>query len=270
MGKAVAGAGLATAAVICGGYSSMETFVAPQHQGTSMGNALRGSHIEGGAAWSADSRPSLLKPAAAVTGALVLAACRSARPARVCRRAAATAEPAVAADAGKVEEPPPAPFNPADQYGATAPLGYFDPLGFCKVGDEKTFRQMRVAEMKHGRVAMLASVGLVVQHYSPAVSKMAPKGIGAVMNNPGGLLAVFLLSGVVEAVYWNLDWKEEPQNTVDKIGDYGNPWQVYPKNMDSMKNRELNNGRAAMIATLAIIVTELATGKDGPQQLGWS
>merc|ERR1711970_1465918 len=63
---------------------------------------------------------------------------------------------------GVVELPP---FNPAEQVGAIAPLGYFDPLGFTKVGDEAGFRKLREQEIKHGRVAMMASIGLVGQHY---------------------------------------------------------------------------------------------------------
>merc|ERR1712107_695984 len=39
-------------------------------------------------------------------------------------------------------------FNPAYQVGVTEPLGYFDPAGFCKRGDEKGFRQLRTAEIK--------------------------------------------------------------------------------------------------------------------------
>lgn len=260
MGRTLAGAGLATAAVVGAGYGATDAFVPVQLRGMSAGNTLRGSHIEVDTVTSADTGASLLKPMAAVTGALAFAAFRTARPTRTCRRASVTADTT-----------PPKPFNPADQFGVTAPIGYFDPLGFCKVGDEKAFRQMRVAELKHGRVAMLASVGLLVQHYIqfPGL-KMAPKGIGAAINSPGAMVALFLLSGVIETINWNLDFKEEPENPVSKIGDYGNPLQVYPENMESMKNRELNNGRAAMIATLGILVAELATGKDGAQQLGWA
>lgn len=44
-------------------------------------------------------------------------------------------------------------FDPSTQLGAMAPLGYFDPLGFCKKGDEATFRNLRASDIKHGRVA---------------------------------------------------------------------------------------------------------------------
>ena len=35
-----------------------------------------------------------------------------------------------------------------------------------------------------------------------------------------------------------------------------------------MRNRELNNGRFAMVAITGIVVAELVTGKDAVQQLG--
>ena len=39
-------------------------------------------------------------------------------------------------------------FQPANELGAMAPLGYFDPLGFAKVGDEAGFKNLRAAELK--------------------------------------------------------------------------------------------------------------------------
>merc|ERR1719199_1832817 len=47
-------------------------------------------------------------------------------------------------------------------------IGYFDPLGlgsadFWSVGNEKTYAFLRHAEIKHGRVAMAAFVGYIVQ-----------------------------------------------------------------------------------------------------------
>jgi hypothetical protein len=47
-------------------------------------------------------------------------------------------------------------------------IGYFDPLGlgsadFWSVGNDKTYAFLRHAEIKHGRVAMAAFVGFIVQ-----------------------------------------------------------------------------------------------------------
>jgi len=210
------------------------------------------------------------------TGALALFALGSSRKTRVsCRAAAAPAvEAPVEAPANGVEEPapPPPPFNPAEQLGVTAPMGFFDPLGFSKVGDEEGFRKLRAAELKHGRVAMMAAVGAVIQcpFQFPGFDKL-PRGLGALTQEPGiyGFVALVVVSGVFELFLW----KDDPKKGVYGIGDYGNPFQFgagdpLGESID-MKNRELNNGRAAMIAILGIIVAELATGKNACQQLGF-
>merc|ERR1712060_962855 len=97
--------------------------------------------------------------------------------------------------------PPPPPFSPAEQLGVTQPLGYFDPLGFCKVGDEAGFHKLRCAEIKHGRVAMLAAVGTVFQHFVkfPGFEK-TPAGLGA-LTQPASFirfLLVLALAGFLE------------------------------------------------------------------------
>merc|ERR1740121_1527528 len=112
--------------------------------------------------------------------------------------AAAAAAAAKAAAGGKegvagTEKPTPS-FDPAVQIGAMPPLGYFDPAGFSKKGDESGFRTFRAAEIKHGRVAMMAALGAVVQHYVkfPGFEKV-PSGMAAVTSAPGsyGMIALF-------------------------------------------------------------------------------
>jgi hypothetical protein len=52
--------------------------------------------------------------------------------------------------------------------GQTQPVGYFDPLGFSKSVSFNQLKLFREAELKHGRVAMLATVGFIVQEkFSP-------------------------------------------------------------------------------------------------------
>jgi hypothetical protein len=48
-----------------------------------------------------------------------------------------------------------------DAAGVSAPLGFFDPLGFSK--NDETFARLRESELKHGRVAMLAAFGWIAQ-----------------------------------------------------------------------------------------------------------
>merc|ERR1712203_656796 len=56
-----------------------------------------------------------------------------------------------------------ATFDASAQPGATAPLGFWDPCGFCKGKDKATFLKYRGAELKHARVAMLSIIGFLGQ-----------------------------------------------------------------------------------------------------------
>merc|ERR1712224_925322 len=105
--------------------------------------------------------------------------------------------------------------------GATLPLAdpsdgvpMWDPAGFCKDGKQETFDNFREAEVKHGRVAMIAVVGLVTQHYLkfPAIvtpegniplGDSAPSGIFAITQYPGsmGFGVLVLLAGFLELAF---------------------------------------------------------------------
>lgn len=47
--------------------------------------------------------------------------------------------------------------------GSTAPFKKFDPLGYSQVGSDETLNWFRAAELKNGRVAMVAVTGYLVQ-----------------------------------------------------------------------------------------------------------
>ena len=52
--------------------------------------------------------------------------------------------------------------------GAIAPLGFFDPIGFAREGTPlNDVKRLREAEVQHGRVAMLATVGYFFQEHIP-------------------------------------------------------------------------------------------------------
>ena len=53
--------------------------------------------------------------------------------------------------------------NLADMPGATMPFKGFDPLGLSTLGSDSTLAWFRAAELKHSRVAMLATTGYLVQ-----------------------------------------------------------------------------------------------------------
>ena len=65
-------------------------------------------------------------------------------------------------------EPEPPKFNVKEMAGITDPLGFFDPAGFATDASEGKIRFYREVELKHGRVAMLASLGfLVAENFHP-------------------------------------------------------------------------------------------------------
>jgi len=153
-------------------------------------------------------------------------------------------------------------WDPASQIGAQPPLGYFDPAGFTT--NESTFRNLRVAEIKHGRVAMMAALGAVVQHYVQIPGfEGIPKGLGAVNASPGkeGAIALILICGGLELAVWTDDESKEPGNFGDPLG--------LNQYTEDMRAREINNGRFAMFAAIGIIAAELLTGKDAVEQLGF-
>jgi len=198
--------------------------------------------------------------AAMAAGALSVVS--AGRQRRTVRKALPAAVPATGASIKEVPPPLP-PFQPAEQVGSMMPLGFFDPLGFTTVGDEKGFNKLRASELKHGRVAMMASIGLVGQHFIkfPGFEK-TPAGLGALGTGEGvfGFLGIFVLSAILELA-WREDSSKEP-------GNFGDPFGVnmYTK---EMREKEISNGRMAMISVLGIFAAEIATGKDAIQQFGF-
>eukprot|EP00413_Alexandrium_margalefii_P000520 CAMPEP_0204516250 /NCGR_PEP_ID=MMETSP0661-20131031/3046_1 /ASSEMBLY_ACC=CAM_ASM_000606 /TAXON_ID=109239 /ORGANISM="Alexandrium margalefi, Strain AMGDE01CS-322" /LENGTH=178 /DNA_ID=CAMNT_0051521599 /DNA_START=1 /DNA_END=537 /DNA_ORIENTATION=- len=155
-------------------------------------------------------------------------------------------------------------FDVAKQAGVSEPLGFWDPLGLCPQNDKPKFRKLRTAELKHGRVAMLASVGLVAQHFARIPTGTfddVPNGIWAPFTPWGGTGCAFIVwvGLVLEVVFW-------AQDPLKEVGDFGDPLNVGMGD-EEMRNRELNNGRMAMFATMGILIAEAATGKDAVEQL---
>jgi len=194
--------------------------------------------------------------AAGVLGlALMMAGQRRGRASRV-----------VAKGVSKDEEMP--ALVPSEQLGATKPFGFFDPLGFTKSplmtfkNDPNGFKHLREAEIKHGRVAMMASVGSVVAHYVKMPGfEGVPSGLAALGTSAGtnGFAALLLCVGLLEASRW--------VNPSDEPGSYGDPFN-FDQYTEEMRNRELNNGRMAMFALMGQIAAEMATGLDPVQQFG--
>jgi len=119
-------------------------------------------------------------------------------------------------------------FNPRTEIGAQMPAGYFDPLNLVKKGPygspEENFYHYRGIELKHGRIAMAATVGMLTQQVtrfegfvSPSQNiKFAdvPNGLGALKGLPlEGWVQLVVLIGAHEVLV--------KPNLKKKAGDYG-------------------------------------------------
>lgn len=116
-----------------------------------------------------------------------------------------------------------------DMPGATAPLGFFDPLGFTKGANVATLSKYREAEIKHGRVAMLAVFGiLTAEKFHPLYDgKLSGNPLDAWNNVPQlAKLQIFLFCGFLEFVF----------NQVKKNENYKVPIHVITPTQRSLTN----------------------------------
>lgn len=265
----VAAKGLAVGSVMLGTWMpAAEAFVAPNTPSQQI-SGLRGALAASARPASTASSSAPLVMSAAAAGMALAGGFsgkrRSSLQTYMGRRAAteeATGEAKGAKETKEDAPPPPPAFDKTKQIGAQDPLGFWDPLDFCK--DEATFKDLRAKELKHGRAAMMGSVGMLTQSLVQVPGmEGVPKSCKAILVGNGmiGGIAVLALIGVLETVVFVQDEKKEP-------GNFGNPLPWFEDYSDEMRAREIANGRVAMFAAIGQIAAGLYTGKDALQQFG--
>jgi hypothetical protein len=162
--------------------------------------------------------------------------------------------------------------------GITAPLGFFDPLGFSTTltgkGAGAKLLFYREVELKHGRVAMLASLGMLLgEQFHPLfggdidvpsyiafqqtpLENFWPAVVTAIAIPE--IFSVFQFQDPASGEQWAMKEDHEPGNLgFDPLGLK----PTDPKAFKEMQTKELNNGRLAMIAAAGMIAQEMATGE---------
>merc|ERR1719389_145109 len=156
--------------------------------------------------------------------------------------------------------------------GVTPPLGFFDPLGFTSRGPD-AYRRYQEMEIKHGRIAMAATLGVIVTEaglkfpgylsYSNDLSFADVPGSldGAYTGIPlaGWAQIVALVAALDIAVF-----RQDPSyDAGDCVQDLPTPWVRYddPVVKKFKLNAERNNGRAAMFGITGMI-SHVALGQD--------
>jgi hypothetical protein len=167
-----------------------------------------------------------------------------------------------------------APFSLRSMPGVSAPLGFFDPLGFSTDASESKVLFYREVELKHGRVAMLAALGFLVgEQFHPlfggeidvpsyiAFQQTPLQTFWPVVTVPIAIFEVFSVF-TFNSPFGGELWSTRTDYDSGNLGF--DPLGLKPRNpqeLFDMKTKEINNGRLAMIGIAGMIGQELATGE---------
>ncbi|GAX09458.1 hypothetical protein FisN_6Lh164 [Fistulifera solaris] len=162
-----------------------------------------------------------------------------------------------------------------DELGAQPPLGFFDPLGLVADGNQEKFDRLRYVELKHGRICQLAFLGQITTragyHLPGSIDfeghsfDSYPNGLAALFGPDAipnaGLLQIVGFIGLLElAVMKDITGGEFPGDFRNEFIDFG--WDsLDPETKLSKRAIELNNGRAAMMGILGLMVHEQLGGE---------
>lgn len=155
----------------------------------------------------------------------------------------------------------------AGEVGAQIPLGFWDPLSMVGAENQERFDRLREVEVKHGRIAMLAVVGYLSTYSGWRLEGMEsmPSGLAALSPSAwqGNDTAEVMMLHVA-ATIWTLEIfvMKDHFGTGEFPGDYRNGgldfgWDSFDEATKLRKRAiELNNGRAAQMGILGLMVHE--------------
>jgi len=136
-----------------------------------------------------------------------------------------------------------------DEIGALPPTGFWDPAGLSDGISQDQFDEYRLAELKHGRAAMLAVLGYVAPETYRFGFDLTPGGLNT-NDVPNGIAAINVIPflGWVQIVAF--------VGCVETYGWFTSPTGVLDLPDDILAKRqtaELQHGRLAMLAFLELV-----------------
>merc|ERR1711982_135809 len=161
----------------------------------------------------------------------------------------------------------------SEEIGAQPPLGFYDPIGLLKNADQERFDRLRYVEVKHGRISQLAFLG----HLATTVGLRLPgdlspsEGIRFAEIPPGlaclekiplaGYTQLFFFVGFLEVAGWKQAEGSFPGDfSASKLFPVGWVGDLTEEEKVDLRAKELNQGRAAMMGILALMVHEKLDG----------
>lgn len=145
--------------------------------------------------------------------------------------------------------------------GNIPPLGNFDPFKITYNADESRIKYLRETELQHGRVAMVSFVALAaLDKFNDGLAINQLNNLNLEQQFPFWL-AVFITEFGRMYVGWENPFTDGGSKFQLK-SDYqpGNLFQLSESSYSSDKmNKELSNGRLAMLACAGYIAQELVT-----------
>eukprot|EP00441_Pelagodinium_beii_P036796 CAMPEP_0197631210 /NCGR_PEP_ID=MMETSP1338-20131121/8452_1 /TAXON_ID=43686 ORGANISM="Pelagodinium beii, Strain RCC1491" /NCGR_SAMPLE_ID=MMETSP1338 /ASSEMBLY_ACC=CAM_ASM_000754 /LENGTH=423 /DNA_ID=CAMNT_0043202621 /DNA_START=70 /DNA_END=1337 /DNA_ORIENTATION=+ len=155
-----------------------------------------------------------------------------------------------------------------NELGVQAPVGFWDPLGYTADGNLENFARRRQTELKHGRIAMLATMGYITPEITGKFSGFLSPSKGLRFEDiPNGLAAVSKVpaSGWAQVIaycaYCEVSQDQSPGTPASK-GEFGFTVLTASDPAEKAKklSAELANGRLAMMAIIGMFFQDGLTG----------
>mmetsp|Transcript_23340 Transcript_23340/g.38893 ORF Transcript_23340/g.38893 Transcript_23340/m.38893 type:complete len:210 (-) Transcript_23340:115-744(-) len=164
--------------------------------------------------------------------------------------------------------------------GSLPPVGFFDPLSLSEGKTDAEMKKIREAELKHGRVAMVAALGILTGEATnplfdgkitgPAIYQFQQADDLVRYFWVGVLFFIALIEGQNILSGWESPAEASGKGVADLKEDYINgdlgfdPLSLMPEDeeaFDTMRTKELQNGRLAMLGVAGMVAQELVNGK---------